>query len=536
LREVIGRGTWLDKVAYEVVERERRLGRSLELIRVESGLGASGIPHIGSLGDAVRAYGVKLALEDQGFRSELIAFSDDMDGLRKVPAGLPDWLQEHIAKPVSSIPDPFRCHPSYGAHMSSMLLDALDRLGVKYRFMSGAEVYRQGLLKEQIDTILRNAGKIGRMIAEMTGQTKFEEVLPYYPVCQACGRIYVAQAHTYLADEGRVLYRCSGAELGGRWLEGCGHEGEARIDRGEGKLSWKGEFAARWAALDIRFEAYGKDIADSVRLNDRIAEEVLGYPPPYHVRYELFLDKSGRKISKSLGNVFTPQTWLRYGSPRSLLLLMFKRFEGTRTLAIDDIPNYMDEVDWLEDVYFGRVRVDNPAREVKLKGLYEYIHHLKPPAKPGPHIPYRLITQLGQLAPPDRRLEYVVKKLQEYRAIEAPSPEVLERVRLALNWVEDYGAPERRPTDLSGQERAAVQELVAFLKREEDPRRIQYEIFEIARRHGLEPPAFFKALYQIVLGTDRGPRLGPYLADLGRDRAIRILEAAVRGESAQGAG
>ena len=186
--QIIGRGTWLDKIAAKLVEREKKLARDLALIKVESGLGASGIPHIGSLGDAVRAYGIKLALENMGYKSELIAYTDDMDGLRKVPEGLPEWLKEHIAKPVSSIPDPFSCHPSYGAHMGSMLLDALDKLGVKYRFQSGAEAYKNGLLVKQIDIILSNAETIGNKIAGMVGQEKFKTTLPYFPVCSNCKR------------------------------------------------------------------------------------------------------------------------------------------------------------------------------------------------------------------------------------------------------------------------------------------------------------------------------------------------------------
>ena len=181
MEEQIGRGTWIDKVADTLIKREKRLGRSLDLIRVESGLGASGIPHIGSMGDAVRAYGIALALQDFGFKSELVAYSDDMDGLRKIPHGLPDWLQEHIARPVSSIPDPFgSCNASYGAHMSSLLLDGLDKAGIKYRFQSGREAYRQGLLVKQIDTILKNSSKLGQKIAEFVGQDKYIEALPYF--------------------------------------------------------------------------------------------------------------------------------------------------------------------------------------------------------------------------------------------------------------------------------------------------------------------------------------------------------------------
>ncbi len=159
--QIIGKGTWLDSVAGKLIEREKKIGRDLRLIKVESGLGASGMPHIGSLGDAVRAYGIKMALENMGYKSELIAYSDDMDGLRKIPEGLPEWLKEHLAKPVSMIPDPFDCHSSYGAHMSSMLIDALNRLGIKYKFQSGIEAYKQGLLVKQIDVILSNAKYIG---------------------------------------------------------------------------------------------------------------------------------------------------------------------------------------------------------------------------------------------------------------------------------------------------------------------------------------------------------------------------------------
>ena len=148
--KIIGRGTWLDRVASELLEREKKLGRSTSLLRVESGLGASGIPHIGSVGDAIRSYGVKLALETLGFRSELIAYSDDLDGLRKVPAGFPDWLKDYIARPVTRIPDPFECHSSFGAHTGGLLRSALDDLGISYTFMSGAEVYKKGLLNEQI--------------------------------------------------------------------------------------------------------------------------------------------------------------------------------------------------------------------------------------------------------------------------------------------------------------------------------------------------------------------------------------------------
>ncbi len=315
-QKIIGKGTWIDKLAYELVEREKQLGRDTSLIMVESGLGASGIPHIGSLGDAVRAYGVKLALENFGYKSELIAYSDDLDGLRKIPQGL-QIEEENIGRRVSAIEDPYgNCHDSYGSHMSSLLLEGLNELGIKYTHKTAHDTYKNGILKEQIHKILVNNKKIGNKIEELTGQTKFQDVIPYYPVCANCDKLYTTKSFEYIEDEKKIRYRCSDSQIGSdkHTLKGCGHEGEADITNGLGKLAWKVEFAARWQAFDIRFEAYGKDIMDSVKVNDWVSDEILGFPQPYHVKYELFLDKSGKKISKSLGNVVTSQKWLNYGT------------------------------------------------------------------------------------------------------------------------------------------------------------------------------------------------------------------------------
>ncbi|MEM4297939.1 MAG: lysine--tRNA ligase, partial [Nitrososphaerota archaeon] len=408
-------------------------------------------------------------------------------------------------------------------HMASLLLDGLDRLKIEYRFQSGREAYKSGLLNHQVKRILENSKLVGSKIKELLGQEKFEEVLPYYPVCKRCGRIYLAEGYEYLPKEEKVLYRCKGAKLGGRQLDGCGYEGEAKIVDGEGKLSWKGEFAARWSALDIRFEAYGKDIADSVRVNDWISDEILHHPHPYHVRYELFLDKSGRKISKSLGNVFTPQLWLRYGSPQSLLLLMYKRIVGTRNLSPTDIPNYMDEYDFIEDVYFGRLRIENPSTLRKLKGLYEYIHHLKPPPAPSVHVPYRMLVQLASVAPKEDLVNFVTKKLIIYGIVQKASPELEERIRMAANWSEDFVTVERPAITLSDQEKKAIAELIDVLKAETDGRSIQNKIFSIAKENGLEVASFFKTLYRIVLGVDKGPKLGPYMVDVGREKIVQLL-------------
>lgn len=210
--EIIGHGTWYDMKAKRVLGREKKLGRNLDRIRTEMGLGASGFPHIGSLGDASRSYAITLALREMGFNSEMIAYCDDKDGLRKVPAGLPKDLEKYLGFPVSSIPDPFGCHESFGKHMSSLLLESLDKCGIKYRYFSANEVYQKGLILPEIRTILNNAEKVGEIVKEEVGQERYIERLPFFPVCANCGRIYTTNAYKFEPKTDKVLYNCEGLD------------------------------------------------------------------------------------------------------------------------------------------------------------------------------------------------------------------------------------------------------------------------------------------------------------------------------------
>ncbi|HEV2120148.1 MAG TPA: lysine--tRNA ligase [Candidatus Bathyarchaeia archaeon] len=532
--QIIGRGTWLDKVAADIVERERKLGRRIDSLRVESGLGASGIPHIGNFGDFARAHGVKMALENIGVRTELIAFSDDKDGLRKVPAGFPKSLSKYIGFPVSSIPDPFGCHDSYGSHMSSLVLDSLDKTGIQYRAVSGTKSYKDGLFNEQIDKILRNATKVGLIIKETMGQEKYTEVLPYFPVCKNCGRIYTTRAVEYIPERHIVKYICEGTKLRAETLLGCGYRGEVDVRSGDGKLSWKVEFAARWSALKVNYEGYGKDLIEAVKANDRVMEEILGEPAPFHTRYEHFVDKTGSKISKSVGNVIAPQLWLRYGPPQSLLLLMFKRSVGSRHVWVKDIPMYIAELDELEDVYFGRKLVRDPKELAKLRGLYEYCWNMKPPAAPVTHIPNNLLVYLAKVAPKGKETEFVREKLAGYGyKVNPTDPDFLARLERATNWARNIDVISTREVHIEGRERDAVLELAGIMNASNDEVYLQNSVFTIAKKHGLETGPFFKTLYRILIGADSGPRLGPYILAMGRENVAAALTAAARSSKGQ---
>ena len=524
-QNVIGKGTWIDKLASELIEREEQLGRDTSLIRVESGLGASGIPHIGSLGDAVRAYGVKLALENLGYKSELITYSDDLDGLRKIPEGL-DVDEKNIGRRVSAIPDPFGCHDSYGSHMSSLLLDGLDDLGIKYIHKTAHETYKNGLLNDQIHKMLVNNKKIGDKIEELTGQQKFQTVLPYFPICGECDKLYTTESYEYIEDEKKVRYRCKDSEIGtgetAHKIKGCGHEGESDITKGLGKLAWKVEFAARWNAFDIRFEAYGKDIMDSVKVNDWISDEILNFPHPHHIRYEMFLDKGGKKISKSLGNVVTSQKWLKFGTPQSILLLLYKRITGARELGFEDIPSLMNEYTELEKIYFGKIKIENEAKLIKSKGLYEYVNLLNPPENIQPSVNYRLLVELCKIFKEDQK-NRVNKKLIEYHAIKETNQEINNLITLAGNFANEFDISEKFEIDLDDITRKALSELVQILESGEEIEDLQNSIYQIAKSNEIPPKDFFRILYQIILSATQGPKIGPFILDIGKNKVANTL-------------
>jgi lysyl-tRNA synthetase class 1 len=531
--KIIGHGTWYDKMAAKIATLERKLGRSLDLIRTEMGIAASGFPHVGNLSDAARSFAVTLALREQGYKSELVAFADDKDGLRKVPAGMPETLEQHLGRPVTDIPDPFGCHKSYGEHMTLLLREALDKCGIDYKFMSATEVYQSGLFNEEIRAVLSNAKKIGEIMKEEVGQEKFLEALPYFAVCENCGRIYTTKVYDFLADENKLLYSCEGMEVKGRWLEGCGHKGEADYRKGEGKLAWKGEFAVRWKALDIRFEAFGKEVADSVRVNDRICREILKWEPPSHAKYELFLDKSGKRMSKSAGVVFTPQTWFKYGSPQSLMLLLLKRFVGTRSLDVTDVPFYMNELGDLEDVYFGKKQAKNEKELIRFRGLYKYCWVLKPPSKPEVHVPYNIMTYLVKMAPKGNEDEFITDTLRRYGYLQKDQTldeGLRERIGYASNWTRDFEEIKETTVALGKEERNAISELIEVLKVEDKAEKIQNAIFNIAKNQGLQPGSFFKTLYIILIGTSQGPRLGPYILAMGKRNVTDALERALKNQ------
>ncbi len=520
---------WVDELAKRILSNLEKRGIKKSVYRVESGIGASGFPHIGSVGDSLRAYAVKLGLENLGVRSELIAYSDDRDGLRKVPHGIPEDFRKYLGMPVTDIPDPFGCHSSYGEHMSSMLVDALERLGIEFTFISGTEAYRSGLLSEEISILLKNHRKVYDIVKEEVGTNKPEGWVFYWPVCENCGRIYTTRVTEVLPEEGKVLYVCDQEFMG---IKGCGHSGEQSYERGPGKLSWKGEFAARWRALDIVFEPHGKDIADSFRVNARICKEVLGRNPPFTITYEMFLDSSGTKISKSKGNVITPQDWLKYAPPETIRMLMLKRYSGTRNISLDMIPLYVTELEKNLTLYWNLNRIKNPRDRENLRRLMEYTYLLREVPRPHP-FSFNTMISLMETLPINKLDEESLREMaadliSRYYDLDKEdllSDEVFKSYfEYALNFIRDIsGLIETQPPELDNRVLEAVREFLFRLEDDLPAEEIQELAFNTARSFNVPASKFFSAVYFFLSGNTRGPKLGPLIKRIGISRAREII-------------
>jgi lysyl-tRNA synthetase class 1 len=236
----------------------------------------------------------------------------------------------------------------------------------------------------------------------------------------------------------------------------------------------------------------------------------------------MFLDKGGKKISKSLGNVITAQKWLEFGDPKSILLLLYKRITGARELGFEDIPSLMAEYNELEDIYFGKIKVDNQAKLTKSKGLFEYVNLLNPPKESSIHVNYRLLIELSKIFKEDRT-QRVMKKLLDYGVIKNPEPEIEKMIDLAGNYADEFDEQEKIEIDMGDSAKKALGLLSTALDAEEEPEDIQNTIYQIAKSNDVQPRDFFKILYQIILGTTRGPKIGPFITDIGRKKVAKTI-------------
>ncbi|MCW8970733.1 MAG: lysine--tRNA ligase [Rhodospirillales bacterium] len=489
----------------------------------ETGYGPSGLPHIGTFGEVARTTMVRHAFQTlSDVPTRLVAFSDDMDGLRKVPDNVPnkDMVAQHLGKPLTSVPDPFGTHDSFGAHNNARLQAFLDAFGFEYEFRSATECYKRGDFDATLLRVLERFDAVINVILPTLGPERRATYSPFLPLCPKTGVVLQVPVIERKLDAGTIVY-----------ADEDGKKVEVPVTGGNCKLQWKADWAMRWTALDVDYEMSGKDLIDSVRLSGKICR-VLGGNPPVGYTYELFLDENGEKISKSRGNGLTIEEWLEYAPPESLALFMYGKPKTAKRLYFDVIPRNVD--DYLSHLaaFPGQEdakKIDNPAW---------HIHSGLPPAAED-GLSFNILLNLASVCHSEDKA-VLWHFISRYRPGLTPesAPFIDRLVGYAIAYYRDFVKPQkqfRAPTDA---ERAAMEELVSGLRamdKAATAEDIQNKVYEIGKAHGFENLRdWFRALYEVLLGQSQGPRMGSFFALYGLDESVALIDKALAGEDLSG--
>ncbi|NEW88393.1 lysine--tRNA ligase [Rhodopseudomonas sp. WA056] len=497
----------------------------------ETGYGPSGLPHIGTFGEVARTTMVRHAfrvLTDDKIKTKLLAFSDDMDGLRKVPDNVPnkELLEKNLGKSLTSVPDPFGTHDSFGAHNNARLRAFLDTFGFDYEFASATDYYKSGRFDATLLKVLERLDKVMAIMLPSLREERAASYSPFLPVCPRTGIVLQVPIVEHDVKAGTVSY--DDPETSERVT--------VPVTGGHCKLQWKPDWAMRWTALGVDYEMAGKDLIDSVKLSGKIAQAI-GGTPPEGFNYELFLDDKGQKISKSKGNGLTIEEWLRYASPESLSLFMYREPKAAKRLYFDVIPRNVDDYQQFLDGY---ARQDLKQR---LANPVWHIHSGQPPKADMP-VTFQLLLTLVSSSNAENA-ETLWGFIGRYRPGVTPEthPKLDAMVGYAINYYRDFVAPTKVFRDPTDQERAALQDLrdaLSQLPADATAEAIQDVVYEIGRREPFldhkkaakdgKPGVsldWFNMLYQVLLGQEKGPRFGSFVAVYGVGNAVAMIDGAL---------
>ncbi len=493
----------------------------------QTGYGASGLPHIGTFNEVARTTMVRnafRALTEDAIPTRLISFSDDMDGLRKVPENVPnrEALARDLGKPLTRVRDPFGEYGSFGEHNNARMRAFLDSHGFDYEFLSSTDCYRTGRFDATLRLALERFDKIQAVMLPTLGPERRATYSPFLPISPTTGRVLQVPTLERHPDRGTIVFEDENGALT-----------EVPVTGGAVKLQWKPDWACRWVALAVDYEMSGKDLINSVKVSSQMCR-ILGGAPPEGFNFELFLDENNQKISKSKGNGLTLEQWSRYGAPESLVYYLFQSPRSAKKLAFEVIPKAVDEYLQQLDAYNAppapdarpTARLDNPVWSV---------HGGAPPTAGSP-LSFSLLLNLVSAAnASDASILWGFIARHLPGATPASEPLLDRLTRYAIHYYEDFVRPAKRFRAPDERERAAFADLAARLRVLpadcHEPETIQNEVYAAGKAAGFEPlRAWFGALYEVLLGQAQGPRFGSFAAIFGLKETIALIDRALAGE------
>jgi lysyl-tRNA synthetase class 1 len=534
---------WPFEEARKLIERLKRFERK-EVI-FETGYGPSGLPHLGTFGEVARTSMVRHAfrvLTGDSIKTKLIAFSDDMDGLRKVPDNVPnrDSLLLHLGKPLTQVPDPFGEYDSFAAHNNARLRAFLDQFGFEYEFMSSTETYKSGRFDSALLRMLACFDAVQAIMLPSLREERAATYSPFLPIHPRTGIVMQAPVLAHDPGAGTIRWRDPATE----------EEFETPVTGGHCKLQWKPDWAMRWHALGVDYEMAGKDLIDSVKLSSRIAR-VLGSDAPAGFNYELFLDENGQKISKTKGNGLTIDEWLGYASPESLSLFMFQKPTAAKRLYFDVIPRTVDDYLGFLEAYprqAWKERLGNPVWHIH-SGAPPDPEALTPDGRGAAAISFAMLLNLATVSNTENPSVLWVF-LRRYYPLASPEthPRLDSLVRYAVAYFRDFVAPNKHYREADDVERSVLMQISSTLSQlptNTGADEIQHALYDIARpipryqdhsakgataaRPGVSNE-FFNMVYAVLLGESQGPRLGSFIAIYGLEETQALIDKALAGE------
>jgi lysyl-tRNA synthetase class 1 len=509
---------WPFEEARRILKRFEKNSPEKGYVLFETGYGPSGLPHIGTFGEVARTSMIMRAFQElSDLPTRLVCFSDDLDGMRKVPGNVPnpESLTEHLQRPLTSVPDPFGEYESFGHHNNAMLRRFLDTFGFEYDFISATEFYQSG----QFDPILlRAVEKYDDIMKVMLASLREERQKTYsifLPIHPETGRVLYVPMKSVDAKNGTITFDTEEGE-----------EMTLPVTGGNVKLQWKPDFGARWAALGVDFEMYGKDHSTNTPIYDKICR-ILGHPAPEHFSYELFLDENGQKISKTSGNGVSIDEWLTYASTESLSYFMYLKPKTAKRMHFDVIPKAVDE-------YHQQLRAyETQDDKARLNNPVWHIHGGDVPVSKMV-VPFSMLLNLASVSGAE-------DKDQLWGFIKRYAPEASAQTHadldaaaeFAVRYYNDFVKPAkvyRAPTDLEREALIALREGLKAWDQGLDGDALQSLVFACGRERFDPMRDWFKALYEVLLGASQGPRFGGFIALLGIEESIALIDKGIAGE------